>query len=584
MKLLKELNYIFPRSQKWKFVGLFFLILISTCFDFLSVSMILPFVAIIVSPEALASKSWYQLVCRISGSNSPEELIVFLSIFLMCAYTVKNVYRIWLGQLETMFLARNQINMSAKMIDCYMRKPYTFHLQHNTAEIVRSVTNDVGTAFSMVLSLISLVTNLLITTALIVFLFAVDPVLTLTVVFAIGVCSLLYFLLVKRKLREYGERNRKIYTDMVKAVHQAVGGIKEVKIMGREAYFVDAYAKNGDALLRDRRRYSILGSVPSKLVETLCVAGVLAVVAVEVSAGADMSAIVPTLSAFAVAVIRLLPCANSINGILGSISYQRPCLDSVYEDLKDYEQTERERKEEIARKRKMPRKFENSNGNILLENVSYTYPNTEAPVLHDVNLTIQKGTSVGIVGVTGAGKTTLIDVMLGLLKPQTGAVYYGEEDIQEDYAEWQRRIGYIPQFIYLADETIRRNVALGVYDDQIDEEKVWQSLEGAQLADFVRSLPEGLDTVIGERGVRLSGGQRQRIGIARALYSDPEILFFDEATSSLDNETEKAVMKSIHLLSGEKTVIIIAHRLTTLDSCSKIYRVENGCVKETVIA
>ena len=277
-----------------------------------------------------------------------------------------------------------------------------------------------------------------------------------------------------------------------------------------------------------------------------------------------------------------MPKANGINACINHITYHLPSLDALCQDLKESDEEEKARLAELEEKRKQQHKISyGQEKDIFVRDVTFTYPNKNAPVLEHVNLTIRHGQTDGIVGTTGAGKTTLVDLILGLLHPDSGSICYGEQDIQLDYTAWLKHLGYIPQNIYLVDDTIRRNIALGVEDDAIDEKAVWRALEDAQLADFVRSLEEGLDTVIGERGVRISGGQRQRIGIARALYYDPEILFFDEATSSLDNETESALMESVNKLGSQKTMIIVAHRLTTLRGCDKIYKVEDGGVTET---
>ena len=282
--------------------------------------------------------------------------------------------------------------------------------------------------------------------------------------------------------------------------------------------------------------------------------------------------------------MRLMPRANSINGDINTITYNLPSLEALYADLTDSEREQRERQAEIERKKRERRAVADECAqDILVRHVSYTYPNRDEPVLRDVSLQIRHGTSVGIIGATGAGKTTLVDLILGLLRPDSGAVCYGALDIYEDYTQWQKHIGYIPQNIYLVDDTIRSNVALGLDPSEIDDRQVWRALEDAQLADFVRSLADGLDTVVGERGIRISGGQRQRIGIARALYRDPEILFFDEATSSLDNETEAAVMQAINRIGSSKTMIIVAHRLTTIAGCDRIFKVENGQVHETTL-
>lgn len=582
MRIYKMLSYIFTKKQRWQFVGIFFLQLIATLLDFAGISLILPFVNILVNPNAIVGTWWGGLIGRIMGSSDANDILLFLTFLMIGVYVVKNAYLLLLTGIQTRFNFNNHIRMGSKMITCYMHKPYTYHLQRNTSEIIRNINHDVSSAFGMISAIFSLISDALIIIILVVYLFAVDPWMTIAVMLALAVCSVVYFLIVRRKIRLFGQENREISAKMIKAIHQSMGGIKEVKIMGREQYFSDVYVSAGEEMVSRRRRYAIISAIPARLIETLCMSSILTVIAVKIMSGQDMASLIPGLSAFAVCAIRLLPRANSINGTINGITYSLPSLESLYDELKDSERLEKEREEEIARK-KAEKKIVSvgKESDIFVRNLTFTYPEKEEPVLKNVNLEIKHGTSVGIVGVTGAGKTTLVDVILGVLKPQEGTVCLGALDIHEDYAEWQKHIGYIPQNIYLTDETIRKNVALGIPDDEINDEQVWRSLESAQLADFVRSLEKGLDTVVGECGVRISGGQRQRIGIARALYHDPEILFFDEATSSLDNETEKAVMDSINSLGGEKTMIIVAHRLTTLTGCDKIYQVDQDGIHET---
>ena len=580
MKLMKRLFYIFPCKQRWQFAGLFILQLIETLLDFFGISLILPFVNILVNAESLHGAGWYGLVSRLIGAEDTASVLLFITLLMIAVYIVKNLFMLFLLNLRVRFIGTNKVKMGTRMITCYMHKP--FHLQRNTAEIIRNINGDVGGAFAVISGIFSLISDILIVVALVVYLLAVDFAMTLGVMGALAVCSAIYFLFVRKAIRNMGQKNRKVTARMFKAIQQAMGGIKEVKIIGREKYFAEVYNDAGIESVRLSKQYSVLSAIPGRLIETLCMCTILSILALKIASGENLSEVVPSLSAFAVAAIRLLPRANGINNSINSITYSMPSLEALYDDLVESDREEAERlREAEAKKQQKKTVAHGEEQDIFVRSVTYTYPNKNEPVLQNVSLTIAHGSSVGIVGATGAGKTTLVDLILGLLKPDSGTICYGTLDIHEDYAQWQKHIGYIPQTIYLVDDTIRSNVALGIDTDRIDDEAVWSALENAQLADFVRSLEDGLDTIIGERGVRISGGQRQRIGIARALYYDPEILFFDEATSSLDNETEAAVMESINALGNRKTMIIVAHRLTTLRGCDKIYRVDEAGVKET---
>ena len=576
--LFQKLGVIFPTRERWYFVGLFFLMLLGTAFEFLSVSLILPLVNMLIDPAALAGARWFHVFQQLIPVSDPNTRLFVLVLVIIAVYIIKNAYSIFISITQSVFMARNQFNTSAKLLSCYIRKPYTFHLQHNTAEVVRSINKDVSNAYSLVGNIMGLITDGLISVLLIAYLILIDPTLTLAIVAGLLIYSVVYYLLVRKRMRSAGQESRRIQVNMVKAIHQSVGGIKEIKVMGREQFFVDTFAENGKAFIKNQKRYMLLSGLPRRLIEVLCICGVLGLVAFKIGMRQDLAAIVPSLSAFAVAAIKLLPSANSINSSINTMTYLMPSLDAVCEIIDENYQ---ELDAPLPQRTRTQARLQAKDGDITLEDVSFTYPDTEDPVLKDVSLTIPGGSSVGICGVTGAGKTTLVDIILGLLAPQTGTIRYGGVDIRDDYAAWQQHIGYVPQNIYLVDESIRSNVALGLYPDQIDDAQVWRALEEAQLADFVRGLKNGLDTVIGERGVRLSGGQRQRVGIARALYYDPEILFLDEATSALDSETEKAVMASINRLSGKKTCIVIAHRLSTIEGCDTIYRVEDCRVVPT---
>ena len=582
MKLMKQLSYIFPPKQRWQFAGLFLLQLIETCLDFLGISLILPFVNVLVNADTLREAGWYVMVSGLVGSAETAPVLLFITLLMITVYIVKNAFMLFLLNLRVRFIGTNKVKMGTKMITCYMYKPYTFHLQRNTAEIIRNINGDVGGAFNVISNIFALISDVLIVIALVVYLLAVDFTMTIGVMLALALCSAFYFLFVRKKIRTLGRENRKVTARMYKAIQQAMGGIKEVKIMGREKYFAEVYNEAGIESVRIGKRYAVISAIPARLIETLCMCTILGVLAIKIAGGENLTEVVPRLSAFAVAAIRLLPRANGINACINSITYNMPSLEALYDDLRESEREEAERLREIEQKKQQKKTVSvGQEEDIFVRGVTYTYPNKNEPVLKNVDLTIAHGSSVGIVGATGAGKTTLVDLILGLLKPDSGTICYGTLDIHEDYAQWQKHIGYIPQTIYLVDDTIRSNVALGIESDRVDDTTVWRALENAQLAEFVRSLENGLDTVIGERGVRISGGQRQRIGIARALYYDPEILFFDEATSSLDNETEAAVMESINALGSQKTMIIVAHRLTTLRGCDKIYRVDEAGVEET---
>ena len=329
------------------------------------------------------------------------------------------------------------------------------------------------------------------------------------------------------------------------------------------------------------RNYAVMNNMPRVLIETVFIVSMLAFMAVYISGGGDMTEFATSIAAFAVAAVRVLPSVNRINTYITEIAYTQPSLDFVYENLQEGMKTDEmlalRRANSQSEKLKLEDKIE-------LNHISFHYPDSEKAIFKDAHMVVPKGKSVGIIGASGAGKSTIVDVLLGLLHAQEGEITCDGVDIFKNYESWLAQVGYIPQAIYLIDESIRDNIAFGIDADKIDDERIWEVLAEAQLKEFVEELPEGLDTTIGDRGVRLSGGQKQRIGIARALYNDPEILVFDEATSALDNDTEAAVMEAVNSFHGRKTMIIIAHRLNTIEKCDMIYKVENARLVETTLA
>jgi ABC-type bacteriocin/lantibiotic exporter with double-glycine peptidase domain len=401
---------------------------------------------------------------------------------------------------------------------------------------------------------------------------------TLFLVCIFGVLTGLIMKILKPQLARLGKKNQDIQSRIAKWRIEAIYGIKDVKVLHREAFFADNYEESGKVGAGISKRYSVMNSTPRLLIETVFICSILGYLAVYVIMGNDVSELLSVLTVFGLAAIRLMPCVNRINTYITEIAYAQPSLDYVYDNLNMSEITRKGDKTvepvcpdtEIALRDK-----------IVLDGIEYAYPNTDRKIFENAHMEVPYGKSVGIMGPSGAGKSTVVDILLGLLKVQSGTITCDGVDVFDNYPAWLAQIGYIPQSIYLVDEPIRNNIAFGIADDEIDDNRIWQVLEEAQLKEFIETLPEGLDTAIGDRGVRLSGGQRQRLGIARALYHNPEILVFDEATSALDNETEAAVMEAINSFHGKKTMVIIAHRLNTIEKCDIIYKVDEGKIVET---
>lgn len=578
MNILKKINFIFNRKQKLQIVILFFMILVGSACELIGVTMILPFIDAVLEQEAVLDRWYMRWIYDALKLNDINSLLIILAIGFIIIYVVKNVYMVWMKRIQFRFITNNQQRLSRRMLECYLKQPYLFHLAHNSSDLMRNINSDTSMFFGSVQSVLTLATD--ITVCLLVFcvLMRQDCGMTITVTLVLLVYIVLFFFLLRKKIEEYGKATRRLTSQNNKWLRQTFGGVKESIILERRDFFIRRFDQTNEGLMRNKRDYQTLSLLPKAVLEVLCIGGIMLIVAIKLASGTDITEFIPTLSLFAIAAFRLLPSFNKIVAELSALQYNKAGVDAIYNDLHQIDRLDRvtraDKEDEIRNQ-----DFTNE---IKLENVNFHYPNVEGNVLENVNMTISKNTSVAFVGPSGAGKTTLADIILGVLEPQEGVVSVDGTDIRKMMKSWHKKIGYIPQFIYLMDDTIRNNIAFGLRPNEVKDAQIWRALEEAQLKEFVESLEEGLDTKIGERGVRLSGGQRQRIGIARALYHNPQFLVLDEATSALDNETEKAVMDAINCLAGRKTILIIAHRLSTIEKCDIVYEIkEKRVVQKT---
>lgn len=575
MDIWKKLSIIFNRQQKIRLGLLFAAIFIGAGLELLGVGLIYPLITIITTPDMVQENALLRWAYEMFSIGSLEQFVLFFIWVLVAVYILKNIFLTAMYYGQYTFIYNNQLRLASQLIDCYLKKPYTYHLDKNSAEMVRNVMLDTERMFQLLLTVLNVASEILISLMLGLFLLVTEPGMTIAVAITLLVTSVLYTMAVKGRVRDYGRQNQQYDGKMHQAVNQALGAVKDIKILHREKYFVNAFAGFGRKKMNAVKNSNFLGQVPKYLVETVCIITVLISIAYKVQTGTPLGALVPTLSAFAAAALKLLPSVSKVSNYMNLIIFLKPSVDLIYRDLKETEDMagfEHRDREQGMLSEKADR--------ISVRHVSFAYPGTETDVIKDVSFDIPLGASVGLVGPSGAGKSTMADIILGILHPGSGEVLYGSMNVHENPLKWSKKLAYIPQAIFLSDESIRNNVAFGIETEDIEEEKVWRALEEAQLKGFVESLERGLDTLVGERGVRLSGGQRQRIGIARALYDDPEVLVLDEATSALDNETETAVMEAIDRLQGRKTLIIIAHRLTTIKNCDMVFKVENGKVME----
>ncbi len=574
MSTLKKLNYLMDKRIKIRLVAITILIILGSFAELLGVAIILPIVNLAMDTD-YKNNMWCKTVINITGVSDKEQIMLIVIGIAVFIYVAKSLYLSWMyGQLyKTSAYIKEKT--AVKLMQAYMKQPYAFFLSRNTPELIRSVNSDTAQLYEIVLNVLQLSSNGLTALCLLVTLAITNFIMTGVVAGLLGICALFIMLFIKKRSRYYGRRNQELSSDLYKSLQQMFEGIKEIKIINSEDYFINEYSSEYRESTDIGRKYGLSNVIPKYLIELMCMSGILVYLAFEIVFNPNYMNIIPQLAVFVAAAYKLLPSVNAIYAYLNTIIYHRASIDLVYHDIK--EANELTIKENDTKGEVEPLAY---NDCIELHDVSFRYDNQEKNVLNHVNIKIPKGKSVAFVGPSGGGKTTLADIVIGLLRPTEGQVTVDNEDILNNIEQWRKQIGYIPQSIYLIDDTLKTNVAWGMDSSKIVDEKVWEALKKAQLADFVTKHEKGLNMDVGERGTRISGGQRQRIGIARALYRDPEVLVFDEATSALDNETEKEVMEAINSLQGTKTMIMIAHRLSTVENCDIIFKVENGQVTQ----
>lgn len=584
MNVLKKINAIFDGRQKRQFVLLGVMILIGGLFETIGVSMLVPIISAILRPGSIETVlNNYPALKNIVyslGLTSYMRQVSAMLLALIAVYVIKNAYLLLLAARQNGFVAHTRNDMISRVMRDFLNRPYESYLAADIPTVFRITDSDIPHTFSLIMACLSLATEVVVSVFLSIVLLIINWKMTLFILLVFGALTLFISLTLKPRMSRTGEENQRIQSRIARWRLQAIYGLKDVKVLNRQDFFIRNYYESGRTGASISRRYAVMNSIPRLLIETVFMASMLLYVFVYVNRGGDVLTLTTQLVAFGVAAMRIMPSANRINTYLTEIAYEEPSLNYLYENLTESMRADKEMRAERALIAGPELKLEDR---IELKNITYRYPGGERNIFTRANMTIPKGKSIGIKGASGAGKSTIVDILLGLLHVQEGEILCDGRDIFSNYDSWLKQVGYIPQSIYLVDEPIRTNIAFGIDEDAIDEGRVWEALEEAQLADFVRSLPEGLDTSIGDRGVRLSGGQRQRIGIARALYHDPEILVFDEATSALDGETETALMESINSFHGRKTMIIIAHRLNTIEKCDIIYKVEDEKLIETTL-
>lgn len=570
--MLQKIYKSFDKKQRKKILFLTGMIFLSVFFELLCVPVVLPLVDLATAPESISENTLLRVMGGIFELQTLEQYTIFALVLIILVYVIKNIITLLLYKVQYHFIYRGQQELSERIMCIYLYQDYLFHVNHNVSELQRDISTDVTNFYTTILTIVQLFTELMVCFALAVYLIVQDWSITLITLGLLTLFLGAFLYMYRKRLECLGIAARKDNATTNMWLLQSFGGIKEIKTNNKEEYFLGHYAKANRTYMAVLERQQRLTNMPRPIMEGLTILVLLSCLLVRMLITGDGGGTLATLSVFAVAAFRLLPSFNRITGYLTTISYYRASVDAVHRHLEMHTQMQQF-------PQKKCKEFDLQE-QIEMRSVDFTYPGTDTTILSHADIHIFKNQSIALIGPSGAGKSTLADIILGVLKPQNGGVYIDGQNICDNLPAWYKIVGYIPQTIYLLDDTIEANIAFGIPREKVNKEQLYKAIEEAQLDDFITSLEEGIDTKVGEQGVRLSGGQRQRIGIARALYRKPQILLLDEATSALDSETEQAVMQAIERLQGQKTMIIIAHRLTTIRHCDEVYEVKDQRVKK----
>ena len=560
-------------ATKRRFILVYVFVFISSWLEALGVGIIFPLVKVIADPSAIQSMEILSKLHRFLGSPSDAGFLQLLTVAVLAVFFVKNGFYLFMMNHNLRVVKESEAALCEELLLGYMRAPWTNHLERNSGTLLHSIlVAPRQIHISVIWPALEVSVEILTLIAIGALLFIADPIMTLAATGFVAIAMLAFLLMIPPRMAALGEDTVRIGKFSTIAIQQALGGIKEAKVLGREMFFWRAFSRQARDRAVVERKQKMLQSVSRPVAETVLLAGMLTAILIVLAEDRSGTDIVATLSLFAVAAIRLLTSFNRLATGIATIRNALPMLDEVYDDVMTYRSIAGRTVDDEGG---APVRIERE---LVLKGIGFGYPGRDEAALNDVSVTIQRGQSVALVGRSGAGKTTLADIILGLLEPQRGQILVDGKEVTGQRA-WRRNLfGYVPQSIYLMDDTLRANIAFGIREDAIDQAALDKALEMSRIGDLLARLPDGLDTIVGEGGVRLSGGERQRLGIARALYHQPEFIVFDEATSALDNVTEREFTNALHELRGVRTVIFIAHRLSTIEHCDKIVFLGGGGV------
>lgn len=587
IKKISTLRPLFSRTDKLQYAGLLAMMGIGAVLEMVGIGAVPAFISTLAAPEEVRDFPGVEPVLNALGITTGRELVIWGAVGFIAIFTIRAGFLILLRYVRIRLTERHRVRLARMLFTRYMKAPYEFHLGRNTAELLRNVNTETKNILTGVINpILQLVLNGMMTVCIALLLIVATPWAALGAIIGVGGGGWLFLQTVQEKMGKYGEKARTERKKAIQAVNQGLGGFRDARVIGVEGSLIDDFGGSVSRFAELERYKKFISGLGNPLLEYIAVLGLMLLVLVMVLVGTDLTKMVPLLGLFGAAIVRLRATIGAITNTLNTLQYNMASVDAVLGDLRALDDLSSEavalteagrRNGSASEPEATSLSFEQS---LQFDGVTYTYPNAGEPALRDIDLSVKPGESVGLVGATGSGKTTLVNVLLGLLRPQQGRILVDGMDVHNNLRVWQDHLGYIPQSIFLLDDTIRRNVAFGVPEDEIDSDQVWEALYAAQVGTFVMDeLEDGIETVVGEDGVRLSGGQRQRVGLARAIYHNPDVLVMDEATSDLDNETESQVMGALNDLKEDRTFITIAHRLSTVQNCDRLFFLKKGRIE-----
>lgn len=571
-ELVTKLYTLLSSRDRKKLFFLIFVIIFSSFMGVTGIASIMPFVSILSNPESIHTNKYLSWFYDNLGFTDVNTYMLYAGVALLCVFLVSNIFLAFTKWFSIRFVRFVSYNLSRRLLLKYLSKPYEFFLRRNSADLTKNLFSEVSQVVTGILRpATEALAQGVLATAILTFLIIVNPLMAFIAFGVMGGLYIVIFVSIRKKLIRVGKQRVLANKERFGIANEALGGIKDVKLLGKESVYLQRFSEFAMKFEISQAATQIFSKLPKFVLEFVAFGGMLAIALYLFAINSEIDEILPLLALYAFAGYKLMPALQEVFRGLTEVRGNMSSLDVLYEDLKDT----RLDKEDLGSALPEPLEFRSS---LLMKNIQFTYEGTSTPVVSDIDIEIKTNTTVGFVGTTGCGKTTAVDIILGLLIPQEGQIVVdGVPVTPENLRNWQRNLGYVAQYIYLADDTITRNIAFGVPDEEIDMESVIRAAEIANIHDFIENnMKDGYETVVGERGVRISGGQRQRIGIARALYNDPSLLVLDEATSALDNVTEHAVMEAIDTLARKKTIILIAHRISTVKKCDVIYLLDKG--------